>query len=150
MFSKLDFQNVREADALMHFLRTDHPIRMVIATDVPYFNLETLVLAQQVDWEALSTIEIDQVVYDAANGRSPDYSEEKLRSADFVLMKWPVAMPPADEFSNRFVSRFLRTAQACGRLVTDHPGPPISCDGSGFFAPGHIHLQMLRGSSGTI
>ena len=62
MFSKLDFQNVREADALMHFLRTDHPIRMVIATDVPYFNLETLVLAQQVDWEALSTIEIDQVV----------------------------------------------------------------------------------------
>ena len=27
MFSKLDFQNVREADALMHFLRTDHRIR---------------------------------------------------------------------------------------------------------------------------
>lgn len=124
MLSRLDFHNVREADALLRFLRTDHPITIEIASDTANLNSDTLQLAQQVDWDNLSAINIRTVVYDMANGRPPEYSERQLRTADFVIFSWPVEIPPEPEFTNRFVSRFLATAWSCGRLMVDHPGPP--------------------------
>ncbi|MGA2794731.1 MAG: hypothetical protein ABSE69_14620 [Roseiarcus sp.] len=122
MLSRFDLQMVREADALLRFLNTDHPIRLEIATDPPLFNINTLALAQQVDWETLRAIDIRAVVYDVFSGKTPEESEQQLQNSDFVLISWPLPSE-TPEASNRFVSGFLATAQACGRLVVNHPGP---------------------------
>ncbi len=123
MLSHFDFKQVREAAALLRFLRTDHAVRLEVASDSPLFNINTLALAQQVDWDALWSVNVRTVVYDLADGKGPEYSEQQLRDSTFVVLSWPIAVPPAPEFSNRFVDRFLATARACGRLIPAHPGP---------------------------
>ena len=124
MLSRFDFRDVREARALLTFLRTDQAIRLEVASDPPFFNINTLLLAQQVDWHELWTVDAETVVYDYAYERPMEYSEQRLCSATYVVLIWPVSVPPAPEFTNRFVSRFLTTARACGDVVRDHPGPP--------------------------
>jgi hypothetical protein len=123
MLSYFDFKEVREAAALLRFLTTDHATRLELASDLPEFNVNTLALAQQVDWNALRSVNVGTVVYDVAEGKSPEYSDQQLRDSTFVVLSWPIAVPPAPEFSNRFVDRFLATARACGRLIPAHPGP---------------------------
>jgi hypothetical protein len=123
MFSRLDFRNVREADAVLRFLPADRPTKVEIASDTPHLNFVTLWLAQQVDWEALSKLEIRSVVWDAGYGRNLEYSEQQLRAADFVLISWPISALTASKPTNRYLANFLATTRACGRLIVTHPGP---------------------------
>ena len=71
MVSRFDFQPVREADTLLRFLKTDHAIRVEVASDPPFFNINTLLLAQQVDWKNLWIVDVREVVYDATRGPHP-------------------------------------------------------------------------------
>jgi hypothetical protein len=124
MMSRFDLQMVRQASSLLQLLRTDHAIRLELASNPPLFNIDTLLLAQQVDWINLWTIDVREVVYDVTRGKTPEYSEHQLRTADFVLIVWPYEIPPAAEIFNHFESRFLAIARACGRQIANAPGPP--------------------------
>lgn len=122
MLARFDLQKVREATELLHFIKTDHAVRVQVVSDTPEFNINTLALAQQVGWDRLSTIDIRSVVFDAMLGRPLAESEQQLREAGFVLAPWPVSVPPAPEFTNRYAERFLHLAESCGRLISSHPG----------------------------
>ena len=119
-----DFQMVAKAKALMQMLPRDRPVILQIASDESALNIETFVLAKQVDRQELASIYPTTVVYDLANGRTLDHSLRALREADFVILRSPVAVPPAPEFSNRFAAEFLKTVRSCGHYLLDEPGPP--------------------------
>lgn len=123
MASRFDLQHVRDADALLRFLDPGYAIRIQVASDPPLFNINTLQLAQRIDGDRLGRLDIRTVIYDATNGHDVDWSERQLRDAHVVMIVWPVAVPPAPEFTNRHAARFLDLARKCGHELASHPGP---------------------------
>ena len=124
MLWRFDFHVVTEATALMRMLPRDRPVTLQIASDESALNIETLVLAKELNRRELARIYPTTVVYDLANGRTLEHSLNALRNADFVLLRSPVAVPPGPEFSNRFAADFLKTVRSCGHYLLDEPGPP--------------------------
>lgn len=123
MVARFDITPLRQTSALLHSLITNGPVRLVIASDPPFFNINTLQLAQRLDYGKLRGIDLGSVVYDKAEGRSLDYSTEQLLSAQFVVISDPDPENRGPEFTNSLLPRYLEIAQRCGRRVENHPGP---------------------------
>ena len=102
-----------EADALLSTLRGDRPIRVLLASDEPSFNIETMILGRELHFVRLSRLSLGTVVYDAIHGRTLEQSIARLRAADVVVIRDPPE-PGAPEWANRFLPRFLEALRdAC-------------------------------------
>jgi hypothetical protein len=117
MFSRFDFQRVREAERLLHSLKSDRPIRVEIASDPPFLNINTFQLARQIARDDLPNIEVSTVVYDKIAGRRAQFSLERLRTADFIVFPAWSSAHTGPSFTNSLATRFLDFARSCGRQI---------------------------------
>jgi hypothetical protein len=108
-----DLAAVMEADALLGTLPGDRPIRVLLASDEPSFNIETMLLGRELHFDRLSRLSLDTVVYDVIHGRTLEQSIARLRAADVVIIRDPPE-PGAPEWANRFLPRLLEAMRdAC-------------------------------------
>lgn len=84
--SRIDLRWVAVADEVLRSVQDRGGSRVVVASDAGQFNIETLILAREIDRARLGTIHIETVVYDEAHRRSLDHSLERLAQADHVVM----------------------------------------------------------------
>ena len=106
-------------------LPANRPASVALTTDDPEFNVETMLLAQQLDWSHRSKLIVFTVVYNIVNDRTPEKSLETLAKTDIVLSRYPAA-PGAPEWTNRFAPAFDEALRTSGRQVEVQPGsPPI-------------------------
>lgn len=105
----------------------DRPARVLTATDTGNFNIESVLLAYQLDRRRFPAgLLIDTLVYDRVSGRTFDESMARLRSADIVLFRFPLDPATAALWSNEHHEAFLRVAQAEGReLAVIGPAPSV-------------------------
>jgi hypothetical protein len=115
MFARFDWDRVRQAAAILRALDSGGPTRVEIADDPPFLNINTFQLARQVHWSELNRIDVSTVVYQQAEGKSLEYSLERLLAADFVLFVQSAAAASGPDFTNGRRQRFLDFARACGR-----------------------------------
>jgi hypothetical protein len=72
------------------------PIKIVIATDGPEFNIDTFLLARQLGRESLESVDLDTLVYDAINKRTLKDGTDRIDTADYVLFLRSDHTPGAD------------------------------------------------------
>ena len=61
------------------------PVKVIIATDGPDFNIDTFLLARQLGRDHLGSVDLDTLVYDAINKRSLKDGTDRIDTADYVL-----------------------------------------------------------------
>jgi len=81
---------IQRAGALLSSLRGEQPMqrgltKVVIATDGPAFNIDTFLLARQLDLHNLEGVDLDTLVYDAINKRTLEDGLRRIDAADYVL-----------------------------------------------------------------
>lgn len=92
---------IRHAEDLLKTLSKEQPIpgqpmKVLIATDGPAFNIDTFLLAKQIGWDSLQGADVDTLVYDAVNKRSLEDGLKRIDAADYVLFLRPGLTPGAD------------------------------------------------------
>lgn len=102
---RLELEKVRTSVATLASLPADAAVTVYLATDSAHFNIETLLLAQQLDWKRYSQMQIKTVVYDVVSEKSPQRSLERLVNADYVIGQFPVP-GDAPDWANRYASIF--------------------------------------------
>jgi hypothetical protein len=101
MIRRPELGPIRQVGHLLKTLSRDNEskdgrVRVVIATDGPAFNVDTFLLAKQVDWNNLRNIDIDTLVYDAINNHTLDEGFKRIDTANYVLFLRPGVTPGAD------------------------------------------------------
>ena len=78
-FGRFDLSGVDEGIAVLTTLPRNNRAFVQLATDEPYFNIEMLLLARQLNFDAYRYVNLDTVVYDVAqqNGSSIDSTPER-------------------------------------------------------------------------
>jgi hypothetical protein len=123
---RLNLNSLRLSIETLNLLPAGAPITVVLATDDYSFNNETMLLAQQLDWEKRSKIQISTVVYDIVTGIDVESSMQKLRDADFAIGQFQVPAVSAP-WANRNAPLFEKTLRESGRTVSVVAAPkPIS------------------------
>ncbi len=113
MTQRPDLRHVREAQTVLTALPDDRPITLLIASDDSAINLETFLLAQQLDLNRFGRLHIDTVVYDEMLGHSEAEMVERLKRADaVVLLSGPLRKAP--EWTNRHATHFREQMLANG------------------------------------
>jgi hypothetical protein len=122
-----DLSGVELSINALRTIPTDRPVRVLTATDTGDFNIESVLLAYQLDRRRFPAgLLIDTLVYDGVNGRTLDQSMARLRSADIILFRYPLDPKTAALWSNEHHEAFLRVAQAEGReLAVIGPDPSV-------------------------
>jgi len=92
---------IRRAGQLLQTLSHDQPtpgqpIKVVIATDGPDFNIDTFLLARQLGRDSLGSVDLDTLVYDAINKRTLKDGTDRIDTADYILFLRPDHTPGAD------------------------------------------------------
>ena len=122
MTARPDLRYVREARAVLATLPQDRPVTLLVASDDSAINLDTVLLAQQLDLARFRNLHIDTVVYDEALGQSLDAILDRFGKADAVLMlKAPIRKSP--EWTNRHAERFREYLKSLGALRSDEASP---------------------------
>jgi len=94
------------------------PIKVVIATDGPEFNIDTFLLARQIGRESLESVHLDTLVYDAINKRTLKDGTDRIESADYVLFLRPDHTPGVD-WERVWAQNYRSDAEKAGTLL--HP-----------------------------
>lgn len=119
---RFDFQGINEAVDALHSL-PDGPASVEIATDEPAFNIESLLLAQQLDYAHEARKSIGTVVYDVTRKLAEAHSIETLGKADYVIGRFPPS-PGAEPWANQYSADFQKSLDESKRPVTklaEHP-----------------------------
>src|SRR5262249_7397730 len=114
---------IHEAESLLRKLVLEqssqgHETRVLIATDGPAFNINTLSLARQAG-SGLQSINLDTLVYDALNKRSMEDGLRRIEAADFVLFLKP-GLPAGPQWSTVWAEQYRAHCQALGLLLDSH------------------------------
>jgi len=92
---------IRSAEDLLITLERNQPLqgqpmKILIATDGPAFNIDSFLLARQIGWDKLRAVDVDTLVYDAVNKRTIEDGLKRIDAADYVLFLRPGLTPGAD------------------------------------------------------
>lgn len=124
--SRFDLHAVAKMQLVLDSLPHNRPITVLMADDEAAYNVETLILARQLDMPRFHNMAVGTVVYDIANGRTVADSIQRLMHADYVILRWPVpswpAVGSAPEWANRFLPQFRTAIEAKGHLYRAFPG----------------------------
>jgi len=101
MIGRPETAPIRRAGDLLRTLYQEdpiqgRPIKVVIATDGPAFNIDTFLLARRLGGDSLQPVGLDTLVYDAINKRSLEEGLRRIDSADYVLFLRSGHTPGAD------------------------------------------------------
>ncbi|WP_131829417.1 hypothetical protein [Agrobacterium salinitolerans] len=120
---RLDLEKFRTSVAAIATLPAHANATLYVATDSAHFNIETLLLAQQLEWRQYSQLQIRTVVYDVVSEKSPQKSLERLASADYVLGQFPVP-GDAPDWANRYASVFEQSLRISDKVTKELPADP--------------------------
>ena len=117
-----DLRYVREAQALLATLPQDAPFTLLVASDDSAINIETFLLAQQLDLARFRHLQIETVVYDEVQGQPMAATLSRLSKADgVVFLRAPIRKAP--EWTNRHASEFRAHLQSLGASHSDGVSP---------------------------
>jgi hypothetical protein len=133
----LDLSEVARARGLLAAVQARGGRTVSLATDDDLFNIETLILAKELDRDASHPVSLETVVYDIVAGRTIDQSIASLGQADVVAMELPVN-GSAPEWANRNAPAFQEFCEA-------HARDRGRLDGS---RPVHIFYMRERSAGG--
>lgn len=114
--SHFDFHDLDEARAALRMLPNSRKATILLASDEPGFNVETLILARELNYTAFRAIDIGTVVYDLTKGLTVEQSIERLLAADYVILRYPIGMG-APKWTNSFYDQFLTALREHGKLI---------------------------------
>lgn len=118
---RFNMHAVAKMQLVLDSLPHNRPITVLIADDEAAYNIETLMLARQLDLREFRKMATGTVIYDIVSGRTPADSIRRLLSADYVIFRWPLDST-APEWTNRFMPQFRAAIEAKGHLYRDFPG----------------------------
>lgn len=120
---RLELEKLRTSVAALASLPANATATVYLATDSAHFNIETLLLAQQLDWKRYSQMQIRTVVYDVVSEQSPQKSLERLENADYVIGQFPVP-GDAPDWANRYASIFEQSLRESDKAARELPTDP--------------------------
>lgn len=118
---RFDMHAVTKMELVLESLPHNRPIQVLMANDEGAYNIETLILARQLDLAEFHQIRLGTVVYDIVSGTMPAESIKRLLHANYVIMRWPL-QAGAPEWTNRYLPQFRAAVKANGHLYRDLPG----------------------------
>ena len=113
MIQRPDLRYVSEARTVLAALPNDRPFTLLVASDDSAINLETFLLAQQLDLQRFGRLHIDTVVYDEMLGHSETEMIDRLTQADGVVLLSGL-IRKAPEWTNRHAASFREHILAKG------------------------------------
>jgi hypothetical protein len=127
--NRLEIEPLRRSIDALARLPADRPFVAMVATDEPSFNIETMLLAQQLNWSRYGKATIGTVVYDIVHEATPEKSLRRLAEADYALLHFPPG-EGAPEWTNRWAGVFEAALETSGRpLETVGAVQPITVFG---------------------
>jgi len=124
MVARPEIAPVRRAGELLRTLYQGHPIWVVIATDGPQFNIETLQLARQLGGNSLRPVSVGTLVYDAINKRSLDQGLRSIDAVEYVLFLKP-GSPPVPDWSRVYARDYRAYCEKVGILMDANISPDV-------------------------
>ena len=100
------------------------PIRIVIATDGPEFNINTFLLAEQFRRDSVRPVDLDSLVYDAINKRTPEEGFRRVDAADYILFLKP-GFPPGPDWSRVYAQDYRAYCEKVGILLDAKISPDL-------------------------
>jgi hypothetical protein len=100
------------------------PIKIVIATDGPEFNINTFLLADQFRRDGLRQADLDTLVYDAMNKRTPEEGFRRIDAADYVLFLRP-GLPVGPGWSRVYAPDYRAHCEKVGVLLDPKISPDL-------------------------
>ncbi len=128
MTQRPDLSHVRVAQVALAALPGDRPLTVLMASDDSAINLDTLLLAQQLDLRRFGRLHIDTVVYDEAYAHTEAEMCARLDQADAVVMLSGL-IRKAPEWTNRHAQAFRAHLQAVGAVRVYLPRPLVEAGG---------------------
>ncbi len=122
MTQRPDLRYVREVQAALASLPQDRPLNVLMASDDSAINLDTLLLAQQLDLGRFGRMHIETVVYDETYGHSEAEMLARLEHADVMVLLTGL-IRKAPEWTNRHAAVFRAHVLAHGAIRVDQPSP---------------------------
>jgi hypothetical protein len=98
------------------------PVKVVIATDGPAFNIDTFLLARQVRIHNLQGVALDTLVYDKVNRWTLEAGLKRIDAADFVLFLRPDFTPGAG-WQRIWAGEYRAHTKAVGTLLDSQTSP---------------------------
>jgi hypothetical protein len=120
---------IRRARELLKTLNQEQaskgqPMKIVIATDGPAFNVDSFLLAKQIGWDTLKTVDVDTLVYDAVNKRTVEDGLKRIDAADYVVFLRPGLTPGAD-WQRVYAAGYRAYCQKIGILQDSNISPDL-------------------------
>jgi MFS family permease len=118
MVARYDFTNVIDQARLVRGLPAPGKQLLLLATDSPSLDTDTLQAALELVPERKGQVGIDTVVYDDADGRDLAFSMGKIARASHMVLQsdgtklWP-------DWTNKHVEVFRQVARAQGRAMPE-------------------------------
>jgi hypothetical protein len=113
-----DLSGVQLSLNVLRTIPTDRAARILTASDSSDFNVESMLLAYELDRRRFPAgLSIDTLVYDGVNGRTLEQSLARLRAADVVLFRIPLDPAMAASWPNARYEEFLQVTNAEGRKI---------------------------------
>ena len=100
------------------------PIRIVIATDGPEFNINTFLLAEQLRRDSSRPADLDTLVYDAINKHTSEEGFGRIDAADYVLFLRP-GFPPGPDWSRVYAQDYRAYCEKVGTLLDAKISPDL-------------------------
>lgn len=108
MLARPDMTYVRHAGTILD--RIARPgVKILLATDDPFLNIDTFLLAKEFRRQRLPSVAIDTLVYDSLRGRSMYDGFHRLEAADYILFKKP-PLSTEPEWANQFANEYYQYA----------------------------------------
>jgi len=111
-----DLSGVQLSLNVLRTFPTDRGTQILTATDSSDFNVESMILAYELDRRRFPAgLSIDTLVYDGVNGQTLEQSLARLRAAHVLLFQIPLDPTAAASWPNARYEEFLQIAHAEGR-----------------------------------
>lgn len=118
---RFDMHAVAKMQLVLQSLPHDRPIQVMLGDDEGAYNIETLILARELDLPTFRNVAPRTVVYDIVNGLKPADSIRRLLAADYVVLRLPID-GSSPEWANRFLPQFRTAIEAKGHVYRIFPG----------------------------
>lgn len=120
MAGRFDLSSVQKALSIVRFAHDANARSLIVGADTARLNIETFLLAKQLEWAPFHDMSIDTIVYDITRGLSVEQSLARLSRADAVVF-FPID-GSAPGWSNERIDQFRAAMISPPRKVLTLPG----------------------------
>lgn len=116
-------EKIHKLTRLLQNLKDAEVRNIVIATDSPTFNIESLLLSKEMLGESHNPLTINTLAYDYMHSIDIEHSLKRIENADAVIFEKP--FPQYPEFTNKRLQEYYTKANAGKRLFTQFEIPDL-------------------------